>query len=41
MGKARYSSEGEEDFIYAVTAIPVLVNGTFQDIAGLSMLFRG
>jgi len=39
MGKARYSSEGEEDFIYAVTVIPVLVNGMFQDIAGLSMLF--
>lgn len=40
MGKAKYSSVGEEDFIYAVDVIPVLANGMFQITAGLSMPFR-
>lgn len=36
MGREKSSSAEEEDFIYAVTAIPVQVNGMFQNTAGLS-----
>lgn len=40
MGREKSSSAEEEDFIYVVTAIPVQVNGMFQNTAGLSMPFR-